>query len=739
MSWLHPGSRIRRRRHSLLRMGRVPAWAALISLMAPLGSATAQHDPLTPEAVLAVSTVASPVVSPAGDRAVYVVHDYLPAEMRHERQLWLLDPATGRQRPLTTGAPAASPRWTPDGQGLYFLREGQVWRLRLDGGEPERITDIPGGVAGFANNPNPSAPPDAGLLLHRKVDPACAPGDWECTAATKSRWAQRPGLVSELFPLRHWSAWRDSLRSHLFLGNPAANRWLDLTPGALDCPPMALARGAAYQFDPTGNSIALIMNLDGPAALSTNNDIFLLPIAAASGSEDTAPAWDRYRIGHGLSGGGGNDDSPVFSPDGRHLAYCSMKRAGYESDLRQIVLLDRESGRHRCLTCELDRSAGSLTWSLDSRYLYFTAYDRGASSLSRIEIATGARQRILRAGAISGLAALAGDRLLLCIGSSRLPGEIFLADPAALLREPERYTADLAVACDGRFGTPEQALPAGAPLRQLTFHNWPRLASLALRPPEHVWFTGARGDSVHGMIFLPPDPDPAPQSVPLVLVLHGGPQWAYQDFWMRSYNFQMLAAQGYAVAAINFHGSTGFGIEFQDAIRGHWGDVPGEDIERGVAFILDHLPQVDPARIGAIGRSYGGFLANWLNGHSSRFRCIVAHSGSSNEYAAWGSTEELWFPEWEFGGPPWEHADVYWANSPLRAAKTMRTPTLLIHGQRDYRVDLSESLQTYATLRRQGVRARFLTFEDQGHHIQDPRSWLFMWQELFGWLDEYLH
>jgi dipeptidyl aminopeptidase/acylaminoacyl peptidase len=200
----------------------------------------------------------------------------------------------------------------------------------------------------------------------------------------------------------------------------------------------------------------------------------------------------------------------------------------------------------------------------------------------------------------------------------------------------------------------------------------------------------------------------------------------------------MIAARGYAVATINFHGSSGFGIGFQDAIRGHWGEIPGEDIERGLDYIFTRYTFIDSTRVAAIGRSYGGYIVNWLNGHSRRFSCLVAHSGSFNKTAAWGTTEELWFPEWEFHGLPWERREIYAANSPAQYADQMRTPTLIIHGQKDYRVDLSEGLQAYTALRRQGVDARFLTYTDEGHHIHGAEAWTLMWEEIFAWLTRFI-
>ncbi len=723
----------------------------------PIQSADATNDGygtrLTPLLKLQMAGVGQPLVSPDGAQAVYPVAELDPDGKDRTTSLWLLDCNTGVTRRLTRGATAGSPLWDPDGQGLYFLRASQVWWLSLSGGEPEQITNIPGGVDGFALNPDPGGWPHAAMAVSREVHPGCTATDWDCTQRARQRWEERPGLVTELFPLRHWMSWRDSLETHILLGDPVAGHWVDLTAAPAPRPPFALASGAKFSFAPDGLRMAIIRNPEPDVALSTNNNIYILDLTdlfrradgIVSGSGTPAATggrssiWDSATLlSTGLSGGGGNDDQPSFSPDGRFVAYTSMRRPGYESDLREIMLHDLWTGAEQCLTCGLNRSARSPTWSCDSCFLYFTAYDREASALYRIEVASGAIDRLLRAGSVGGLAPLPDGRLLLLLESSRMPEEVFVCDPQALARHAERWGGDLAPSADGQWGNPgEAAVAHEMPLRQLTFHNWERLRPLKMTRPEHFWFTGAQGDSVHGIFLSPPGHDGS-SPVPLVLVLHGGPQWAYHDFWLRSYNFQMIAAAGYAVATVNFHGSAGYGIRFQDAIRGHWGDVPGEDVEHGLNYIQSHYTYIDTTRMAAIGRSFGGYLVNWLNGHSSRFRCMVAHSGGFDETSGWGTTEELWFPEWEFLGTPWEQPDVYRANSASNAITSMRTPTLIIHGQRDYRVDLSDGLQMYTALRRQGTAARFLTYADQGHHIKDPRAWQLMWKEIFSWLGRYI-
>ncbi|MBU1698932.1 MAG: S9 family peptidase [Candidatus Eisenbacteria bacterium] len=699
---------------------------------------------LTPYHLICMDRVGSPSVDLGGTRVLYPVTRYHPEESARKTQIWLLDLETGTTRQMTFGSSATSPCWSSEGDTFYFLRDSQVWRLSLQGGEAEPVTSIPGGIDGFLLNPSTDHPQRWSIAFSRRVDPLCPPCDWGCSHESVTKWEARPGLVSEQFPLRHWSSWRDSLRSHVFIGDPTTDHWTDLTPGFPDCPPIALAEGLSYSVSPDGEWMVVIRNMDGHEALSTNNDLFLLNLRKAERlARRRQSTWDAADLlTRGLSEGGGNDDHPTFSPGGRWVAYTSMARPGYESDLRRIVLHDLESGEDQCLSCDLDRSAGGLTWSLDGRYLYFTAYDKEAAALYRIRVKDGRLERLLRAGSISDLAPLPDGRLLLTLSSSRMPSEVFLCDPEKLKENPERWEDDLAVCVDGRYGSP---FPEMAPikttslLQQITFHNYDKLQYLEMTPPEHFHFKGALSDTIHGFIVMPPDASlRQPGAIPLVLVFHGGPQWAYHDFWLGSYNFQMIAAQGYAVATINFHGSAGFGIDFQDAIRGHWGDIPGQDIRLGLDYILEHYGNIDPYRIAAIGRSYGGYIVNWLNGQTDRFSCFVSHSGSFDETAGWGTTDELWFPEWEFSGPPWVQPETYRANSSSSFAHRMRTPTLIIHGQRDYRVDLSDGLQTYSTLKRQGIDARFLTFPDEGHHILHPKSWLLMWDEIFGWLDRYL-
>lgn len=611
--------------------------AVLLAQFTLYNPGAARAERLTPQLHLQRAQLDAPVVSPDGQYAAFIVSRLDSATDSSNSSLWLLELETGEYRQLTHAGNVSDLAWDGDGGAIYFKRQQQVWRLPLTGGEAVTVTAVPGGIGSYRINPNRNAPPAARMLFTKDMSPDCPPTDWDCLDAVKKARKAAPGMATEALPLRHWNRWRTDLEGAVYLGDPATGNWRLVT--ACDGPrePLALASGAEISFSPDGARIAVIRNPDlgTQTALSTDNNIYLLETDAVLAATDSIAPWDTATLlSQGLSEGGGNDDNPVFSPDGRWLAYTSMKRAGCESDLRLINLYNLATGEERCLTCGLDRSAGGLTWSRDSRYLYFGAYDRESTALYRVEISGGKIERLLRSGSLSGVTALADGNLLLLLGSSRMPSELFLCDPDALAAAPEQWQADLALCVDGRFGVPDSATSDSAStepesslsaLRQLTFFNRDWLEPLKMNPPDHFWFIGARDDAVHGFIIRPPaeTTESEQNPVPLVMVFHGGPQWAYHDFWLQSYNFQMIAAAGYAVAVINFHGSTGFGYDFQDGIRGHWGDVPEEDVLRGLDYIVTPLRlcrQHSYCRHRPFIRRLPGELAQWKKREISLFR-----------------------------------------------------------------------------------------------------------------------
>jgi dipeptidyl aminopeptidase/acylaminoacyl peptidase len=398
----------------------------------------------------------------------------------------------------------------------------------------------------------------------------------------------------------------------------------------------------------------------------------------------------------------GADNQPRFSPDGRWLAYLSMERAGFEADRRRLMLVARSDGRTAEATAGWDRSIGEYAWCPDSRCIYAVVEERGRGQIYRIDVPS-FRRRLVPAGAgrNSAVQVLPGDR-----------GVVYLHQSAS--RPPEVWVAG----------------------RPLTHHTDAAVARLDLASLEEFGFVGAGGDSVFGWVLKPPGFDPG-MRYPVAYLVHGGPQGAWLDDWHPRWNYQLFAARGYVVAAVNFHGSTGYGQRFTDAISRHWGDYPLEDLMKGLDAMA-RLPYVDSTRLGAAGASYGGYMIFWLAGHTDRFKALVAHDGVFNPVSMFGSTEELWFVGWEFGGSPYEHRALYERWSPLNFVQHWKTPLLIIHGQNDYRVDVSEGYQAFTAARTMGVPAKFLYFPQADHWVTRPRDRRLWWSTVLDWLDQYV-
>src|SRR6266853_1414979 len=391
---------------------------------------------------------------------------------------------------------------------------------------------------------------------------------------------------------------------------------------------------------------------------------------------------------------------------GKCLAYLSMERAGFEADRQRLMLVARSAGRPDGPPVEATRgwtlSVGSYTWCPDSKCIYAAVDERGRDNLYRIDLPSFRRSvAVGNSGVNTDVQVMPdGQGLVYLHQSNTQPNEIWLSG------------------------------------RQLTHHNDAALDALDLRPLDEFGFAGALGDSVFGWLLKPPGFDPAKQ-YPLIYLIHGGPQSAWTDYWGARWNYALFASRGYVVAAVNFHGSTGYGQKFTDAISQHWGDYPYDDLMKGLD-VLARLPYVDSTRMGAAGASYGGYIIYWLAGHTDRFKALVAHDGVFNAASMYGSTEELWFVEWEFGGALYGNRALYEKWSPLTFAPHWKTPMLIVHSQLDYRVDLSEGYQAFTALRKMGVPAKFLYFPDEGHWVGRPRNRRVWWGTVLDWLDEYL-
>jgi dipeptidyl aminopeptidase/acylaminoacyl peptidase len=654
---------------------------------------------ITFDDLVALHRVSDPQVSPDGRWVAYTVGTPDREANRTATNLWLVAVAGGEPRQLTRSGRDRRPRWSPDGRRLAFLstRDGaaQVYVIALDGGEAKKLTTLSTGADNVL-----WAPDGKWLAFTSEVHPDCR--DDACNAqrdAAREKNKVKARVYDRLL-YRHWNTWSEGKRSHLFVVAAEGGTPRDLVPGAdYDVPPFSLGGPEPIAFSPDGAELCFTANTDKDEALSTNADLFVVPVAGGEARRLTG-------ANRGYDGG------PAYSPDGRFLAYQAQLTYGYESDRWRLMLYDRQSGKHTNLTENFDRSVDSPAWLPDGRSIYFHAEDRGHVPLYQVAASGGEPKVVLKEMYVSEFALTADGRTLLFTRASMtMPAELFAAN------------AD------------------GSSLRQLTRHNAERLAALELNAAEHFWFAGAGGTQVHGMLLRPPRFDPA-KKYPTVLICHGGPQTMFGDAWSYRWNAQLFAAPGYVVVMINRRGSTGFGQKFTDEIVGDYGGRAFEDLMKGVDHVLAKYPFVDGTRMAAAGASYGGFMINWMASQSKdRFKALVTHASIFNQVSMYGATEELWFMEWDQQGMPWTNPEGYRKWSPGSYAADFgkyKTPTLVIHGEQDYRVPYTEGLQMFTALQRQGVPSKLVLYPDEGHWILKPQNSEFWYKTVLGWLATYL-
>jgi dipeptidyl aminopeptidase/acylaminoacyl peptidase len=665
-----------------------------LGLVAAASAAHAQTAarPMTAEDLWAMGRVGAPAVSPDGRSVAYTITRYDMETNRGRTDIWVVPVAGGTPRQLTSGsASSSSPAWSPDGRQLAFLSSrggdgSQVWLLPVDGGEARQLTRLEGGAAGPVWSRDGRS-----LLVTSQVWPE---GDALADRMKRIGGTKSSAMIYDELMYRHWDEWEDGKRSHVFVVDVATGSARDLTPGPYDTPPIALGGFRDYDMSPDGAELAFVRNIDVPTAVGTGNDIWLV---STSGGEPRL-----------LTENDANDVSPQYSPDGRWIAYLAMERPGFEADRTQLMLYDRRSGEHRSLTRNLDRSVDEFVWSADSRVLYFLGQDEMWRSIWRVAVGGGEPVRLTQERYIASLA-LTPDARTLVVGrqASTLPTELFALDAN------------------------------GRELRQLTHTNAELLGRLALQPAEPFWFNGAGGTRVQGFLIRPPNFD-ASRKYPVVYVVHGGPQGAWSDHFHYRWNGNMFAAPGYVAVLVNPRGSTGYGQQFTDEISGDWGGRVYEDLMLGLDHVLTTYPFTDATRLAAAGASYGGYMMNWFLASTDRFRALINHDGVYDFRSMYGSTEELWFPEWEFRGMPWTNREAYTRFNPSEHVENFRTPMLVIHGGLDYRVPLEQGLQVFTALRRRDVPARLLYFPDEGHWVLKPQNAQVWWETVYEWLDRWL-
>src|SRR6266566_4347675 len=787
--------------------GRLFVFVTLCAL--PLAAQT--KHPFTFEDMMALKRVEEPVPSPDGKWVLFAAVDVDLKANTKTPHIWVV-PLSGNQdndthvsqnqgnvrhpsgeREIISDQDADRPRWAPDGKRFAFVSTkengSQIWIADFDGAPgtvtaKHRFTNIATEADGELWSPD-----GKNILFKADVYPECdgTPAEEAACNEQKLKQSRESKVSAQIFThllFRHWNAYREGKRTHLFVipidscgtshvgadassarsgdagqavvehrstgrvGAPAPTQdgegsgpcvaARDLTPGDYDAPVFSLGGQDNYAFSPDGQEICFTSNHDKVEAISTNNDLFTVPVNGGTG---VSPLQAKNITADNKA----TDETPLYSPDGKYIAYRAQPRPGYESDRWRLMLYDRKTGEKKNLTENFDRWVGSFGWA-GRNEIFLTAEDEGESPIytitpeiclercNPIKIIDGHNDDI--AAGENTVAAKEATNLSELILFSRMllqaPSELFTADHGSCAIGVDKIKATL-------VGESKEPLPqcAMAKPRQLTHINDPVLSRIYMSQLESFWFIGANDDKVQGFLVKPPNFDPG-KKYPVKFLIHGGPQGAWGDDWSYRWNPELFAANGYVVVMINFHGSIGYGQKFIDAINGDWGGAPFEDLMKGLDYVEEHYGFIDKARECALGASYGGYMTNWILGHTNRFKCIVTHDGTFNNESDWGTTEELWFNEWEFRGTPYTNRELYRKWSPHLFATNFKTPTLVVHGQKDYRLDVSQGFDLFSTLQRQGVPSKMLYFPDEGHWVLKPQNSQLWYKTVNDWVDQWV-
>jgi acylaminoacyl-peptidase len=665
------------------------------------GAASAR--PFTPKDLVTLERVSDPRVSPDGHYALYDIRTVNYDANKSAHEIWVVDLTAKTAAPRRLAASdggASSARWAPDSRGVYFLssRNGgvtQVFHADVTADGVTQTTNLPSDVGAYRVSPDGKT-----LVVALAVFPDC-----DTLACTQDRLAAKKankatGVVYDRLFVRHWDTWADGTRNHLFAltldekGLTATGEH-DITKGFDgDAPGKPFGDDSDFVFTPDGKGMVFSARLAGKTeAWSTNFDLWQAPLDASAPPENLTPE------------NAGMDTGPVFSPDGSKLAWRAMKRPTFEADRLAIRIKDLKTGVVTELLPSWDRSAESLAWSKDGKALIVTAEDVGQTKLFAVDLKTQTVKPLTGDGHVAAFD----------VGPK---GLVYAQD--ALDKPAQLYAVDL----------------KGAHTTQLTGVNAAQLADVKFGAYEQFSFPGWNGETVHGYLVKPANFDPA-KKYPVAFLIHGGPQGSFGNNFHYRWNAETYAGAGYAVVMVDFHGSTGYGQAFTDAISQHWGDRPLEDLQKGWAYAVGKYGFLDADRACALGGSYGGYMINWIAGNwkDSPFKCLVNHDGIFDSRFMGASTEELWFSEWENGGSLAQNMAGYERFNPINHIADWKTPILVVEGGKDFRVPLEEAIGTFTTLQGQGIESKFLYFPDENHWVLKPQNSVLWHATVFDWLD----
>ena len=627
-------------------------------------------------------------ISPDAKTLAFTLTSYTFKANKGNTDIYLIDSDGKNLRSLKNSEKnEGEPKFSPDGKIIAFTRSGQIWQCNVDGSQEKQLTNIYTEASGFEWSADGKK-----ILFVSSVYPECITQD--CNEQ-KDKAKEESKVKAEIFTelmYRHWNDWRGHKRSHLFLLDVASGKFTDLTEGNKeDVPPMALGSSNDYNFSPDGNEIAYSLNPEFTKATSTNIEIYLLSL--------TSPNNPKL-----ISTSKGVDCQPVYSPDGKYLAWTSMRRAKFEADKKDLILFNRKTNEAKNLTESFDKSVDEIIWTPDSKTIYFIAGNEIYNSIYKLDVKSGNINLFHKENYNTNIQiSKDGKALYFLKQRSDLPNEIF------------------ALSTDGKNS-----------LKRITFTNEKILSQLEMNPVETFWSEGADGAKVQSIIVRPPFFDPN-KKYPMMFLIHGGPQGAWEDNFHYRWNLQMFAGAGYVVVAPNPRGSTGYGQKFTDEISGDWGGKVYTDLMNSYDYAIKNYSFIDVKNTFASGASYGGYMINWIEGHTDRFNALFCHNGTFNLESMWGTTEELWFPEWDISGTPWENPEAYEKWSPYRYAKNFKTPMLIVHSAFDFRLSEEQAFQLFTTLQRLGVESKFLYFPDETHFVSKPQNAKLWWNTVFDW------